>query len=53
MIRSLQRSLEVINEGDIEVLELCLQAGVEFIFGLLGIVDGGFVAEMVEVAGCY
>ena len=44
---------EVGDEGDGEVVELGFEALVEFVFAFFGVVDGGVVAVLGEVAGCY
>lgn len=44
---------EVGREGDAEVLELGGEAGVDFLVGGDGVEDGGGVAVMEKVAGCY
>jgi hypothetical protein len=49
MVRLLQRGSEVFGERNSEVFELLLEALVEVVFGLLGVVDGGLVAVMEEM----
>lgn len=44
---------EVVGEGDLEVLELGGEAGVDFLVGGDGVEYGGGVAIVEEVAGCY
>lgn len=53
MVSILQRGSKVLGEGDVEVFELSGEAVVELVGGFLGEEDGGLVAVMEEVAGCY
>ena len=53
MVGGLRGGREVGREGDVEVLELGGEAGVDFLVGGDGVEDGGGVAVVEEVAGCY
>lgn len=48
-----ERRVKVVGEGHFQVLELLPQALVQLVLALLGVVDGGLVAVVVEVAGRY
>ena len=50
MICSFQRSIEVLSEWHVKVLQLCSETLVEVILALLGIKDGRLVSVVPEMA---
>ena len=53
MMRLAEQAAEVFSEGDVEVVQLGREAGVELVGCTLGEEDCGRVAVVVEMPGCY